>query len=255
MTTKPTDIGPNRTGIAAAPLQGPQAVDSAREGTPNPSFDMSAHHAVSVSYSKEASPLGTLPPPATVKGVAKTAVQALKGHHASVFLDQIGERLAFERSGTRLYEALLARYDAADVRPGDPPRAELERIRDEELAHFHLLVKAMQKLGADPTAVTPSADVAAVASTGLLQVVADPRTTLTEGLKAILIAELADNDGWLSLADLADKLGHDELAADFRRALSEEDDHLARVRAWLNNAVQGQAGLGTPAAAPPQPGA
>ena len=80
-------------------------------------------------------------------------------------------------------------------------------------------------------------------SEGLVKVLAEPRTTLTEALKAILVAELADNDSWLVLADVAERLGHSELAGRFRTALIEEEDHLARVRSWLTAAVDGQAGL------------
>ena len=170
-------------------------------------------------------------------------MDAVRGKHPMVFLDLLGERLAFERTGTRLYDALLAKLEAAHEHPGGPTREDLERIRDEELQHFAMVKEALESLGADPTAMTPSADIAAVASEGLVEVLADPRTTLTEALKAILIAELADNDSWLVLADVAERLGHDELAGRFRSALVEEEDHLARVRSWLTAAVDGQAGL------------
>jgi rubrerythrin len=91
--------------------------------------------------------------------------------------------------------------------------------------------------------VTPSADVIGVASSGPLKVVSDPRVTLNEALKAALTAELVDNDSWLMLADVAERLGQDDIAADFRRALAEEEDHLARVRTWLNSAIEGEAGI------------
>jgi len=32
---------------------------------------------------------------------------------------------------------------------------------------------------------------------------------------------------------LAETMGQDELAADFRAALAQEEEHLARVRAWV----------------------
>lgn len=250
--TKPTDIGPNRTGIGTSPRQSKEAIESAREGMPHPSFDTRAHHKYSVGISRQAEPLGTLPPPASVKGVAKTMLQGMKGRHPSVFLDALGERAAFERTGVRLYESLLCRYDASHPHESSPPRMELERIRDEELAHFHLVVKAIERLGADPTAVTPSADVTGMMGDGLVKVVADPRTTLTAGLKAILVAELADNDGWTMLAALAEKSGQDQMAHDFRRALDEEQEHLRSVRLWLQNSVAGQLGV-EPQAVPEQP--
>ncbi len=135
------------------------------------------------------------------------------------------------------------KLEAADPHPGGPTRFDLERIRDEELEHFALLKGTIESLGADPTAMTPSADVIAVASHGLVEAVSDPRVTLNESLKAVLTAELVDNDSWLMLADLAERLGHTRMAAEFRRALAEEEDHLARVRSWLNIAVEGEAGI------------
>jgi rubrerythrin len=250
----PIDMGRNRTGIAIS-AHADDLVDGAKKLGPRPSFDTSALETLRSSYSNEAEPLGTSPPPVSLKGAAKTIAQVVKGEKPTVFLDLLAERLAFERTGVRLYEGLLVKLDAADVHEGGPTREALQRIRDEELEHFAMLEHAMARMGGDPTAVTPSADVVGVASAGLLAVVADARTTLTEGLKAVLTAELTDNDGWLVLTELATKLGEDELASEFQRALEQEEDHLAQVRAWLTNAIEGQAGVakqppGTSPAAP-----
>src|SRR5690606_32315938 len=137
-----------------------------------------------------------------------------------LLLDKIGERIAFERGGTRLYDALLVKAQAALAAGAELPTAAealaangedvaslqgaptesalqtLERIRNEELEHFHLLCEAMKQLGGDPTAMTPCADAVATASAGLMQVVTDPRTTLAQSLNAMLTAELTDNAGW-----------------------------------------------------------
>jgi rubrerythrin len=250
--TKPTESGANRTGMATSPIHGPEMIKGAKAGTPSPSPEPSGLVAARVSYAKQVDPVGTMPVPTTFKSLAEATKQMLLGKKPMVFLDLLGERLAFERTGTRLYEGLLVKLEAADVHPGGPSREDLERIRDEELEHFALLRDTMIGLGADPTAITPSADVIAVASAGLVQVIGDPRTTLTESLKAILTAELTDNDGWLTLADLAERLGHEDTAEAFRRALAEEEDHLARVRSWLTTAVEGQAGL-EPSPTPAEP--
>jgi rubrerythrin len=241
--TKPTETGPNRTGIAMSPIDGKAMTEGAQAGSPAPVFDPPGLLATRIRYATKMAPVGTMPPPASVKGVAATAVQMVKGNKPTVFLDLLGERLAFERTGTRLYEALLVKLEAADTHPGGPRREDLERIRDEEMEHFALLKRTIESLGADPTAMTPSADVIAVASHGLVEAVSDPRVTLNESLKAILTAELVDNDSWLLLADVAERLGHDEMAGEFRRALAEEEDHLARVRSWLSIAVEGEAGI------------
>jgi hypothetical protein len=92
----------------------------------------------------------------------------------------------------------------------------------------------MERLGADPTAVTPAADVAGVASSGLLGVAADPRTTVHQSLEAVLIAELADNEGWEMLIKLSRDMGQDDMATEFQTALQEEERHLALVRGWVS---------------------
>lgn len=241
--TKPTETGPNRTGIAGSPIDGKAMVEGAQQGSPAAVFEPPGLSAMRIRYSTKMPPVGTIPPPLSIKGVASTAAQMMKGNKPTVFLDLLGERLAFERTGTRLYEALLVKLEAADPHPGGPTREDVERIRDEELEHFGLLKRSLESLGADPTAVTPSADVIGVASSGLLEVVSDPRVTLNEALKAVLTAELVDNDSWLMLADVAERLGQDDMADEFRGALAEEEDHLARVRSWLTSAIEGEAGI------------
>jgi rubrerythrin len=250
-TTKPTDIGTNRTGIAASPKDGQQLVEGARQGVRGGSFDLSGLETERAVYSDAAEPVGTVPPPGTLKGAVKATVKALVGEKATVLIDQLAGRLAFERTGTRLYEALLVKLEAADRHPQGPTRSAIEEIRDEELAHAALVAQAIERLGADPTALTPEADICAVTSEGVLKVLVDPRTTLTQCLQALLVAELADNDGWALLITLAEKMDQDELAAGFRDALEEEEEHLIRVRAWLQTSLEGQAGvLGKPPAAP-----
>jgi hypothetical protein len=52
---------------------------------------------------------------------------SLNGSEEMVLLvDKLGERLAFERSGTRLYETLLSKFDSYGPFEGGPERAELE---------------------------------------------------------------------------------------------------------------------------------
>jgi rubrerythrin len=242
---KPTDMGSNRTGTGASPIDAKRLLEGAIEGSPSAAITAVGLNRVRVELSREAEPVGTMPPPPTIKGVVKTVVEVLKGQKATVLLDQMAERLAFERTGTRLYEALMSKLAASDPHPGGPTAAELVQIREDELAHFHLLAGAIAQMGGDPTAVTPSADIVAVASKGLVQVLTDPRTTLNEALKTMLIAELADNEAWGTLTELASRMGQDELAEQFQVAAQEEEEHLALLRDWVANGIQGEAGLET----------
>src|SRR6476646_7772586 len=104
-----------------------------------------------------------------------------------------------------------------------------------------MLREVMLQIGADPTAITPSADVASVSSNGILQVIGDARMNLKQSLEAILIAELVDNDGWTMLCELATAAGHGSVAPRFQQALTEEQEHLRNVRAWVKSATIGEA--------------
>lgn len=242
MKKKPTDTGMNRTGIATSPIDSKRTVSGAKtEGEGR--LDGRLLEAERVQWASEADPVGTVPPPASVKGVVKALLEAAEGHKPTVFIDKLGERLAYERTGTRLYEALLAKFEAAEVHVGGPTRQQLERIRNDEHRHMLMIRDAMVRVGADPTAVTPCADVVGVAGLGWVQAISDPRTTLTQCLDVMLIVELGDNDGWALLVEIADGLGFDDLVQQFRTAQAEEVDHLERVRGWISAALLGQAGV------------
>lgn len=229
---KPTDMGMNRTGLATSPIDKREMLENEQVGTPigaSPGGIATER----IEYVSDAPPVGTVPPPVTLKGAAKAVAKALAGEKATVLIDRLGARIAFERAGARLYEAVLAKRRAGGDGMADPAVIDLERIHREEIAHVHLLREAIESLGADPTALTPGADVTAVSSMGLMQVVTDPRTTVGQSLEAMLVAELADNDGWMLLIDLTRAMGQDEMARRFETALVEEEEHLRLVRAWV----------------------
>lgn len=227
------EMGTNRTGIALSPIDKKLLIGGTEQTIPSSPADPAAIPDARAEYVERAETIGSMPPPASLKGAAGAVVDMVKGANANVLLDKIGERLAFERTGTRLYAALLDKFDASAPLPGGPSRGDLEKIHGEELAHFMMLREAILSLGGDPTAVTPSADVAAVASMGLLQVIGDPRMNLKQSLEAILVAELVDNDCWLTLTELAVAAGHEELARRFEQASAEEAEHLVMVRSWV----------------------
>jgi hypothetical protein len=154
-----------------------------------------------------------------------------------MLMDKIGERIAFERTGTRLYDALILKYeilaesDNAPALPNPLDGAEedvgatLQRIRTEEQAHFLMLSEVMRSLGGDPTAQTPCADATATASMGIMQVVTDPRTTLAQSLNAMLLIALAQEAGKTDMVEM------------FENAMAEEQEHLATIKGWLTALV------------------
>jgi rubrerythrin len=195
-------------------------------------------------YLKESHAVGTVPPPMTAKGAAKTAWQAVKGNKAIALVDRASERLAFERTGVRLYDTLLEKMDVATSFKGGPTKKAVQKIRDEELQHALMLAEALEYMGADPTVMTPSADLVSVESMGLGSVINDPRTTVGQCLHALMVAELADGEGWTLLRTMADDMGQDDLSARFTEAEQQEQRHLEQVRGWMLAHARAEAGIG-----------
>lgn len=227
-----TDSGKNKTGMGMSPKLGGRMLEIESQ-TPKSKANGQDIAKIRSDFVHSSQPIGSTPPPTGAKGVAKAGAQMLKGKKASVLLNKLGERLAFERTGMRLYEALLAKFEDGETWVDGPSREELEHFRDEELEHFHMVHEAIESMGGDPTAVTPAADVSGVASEGIMKVITDPRMSLSESLDALLAAELVDNDGWEMLIELTQDLGQDNLTQRFQEALRAEQLHLSAVRQWL----------------------
>ena len=234
----------NRTGVMTNPELSAELIQGAKETIPSSEGNGEQIAASRAEYLSEALPVGSPPLPTRMGEAGAEESEPLEG--LPVLLDKLGERLAFERQGTRLYEAFLHKCGSMEMADdGGPTVEELQHICEEELQHFKLLQKAITRLGGDATVMTPSADVAAVLSHGVVQVVSDPRTTIAHTLQAMLNAELADNDGWQMLEELAAELGQTDLEEQCRKAFEEEQEHLEKVRGWLAAATLDAATLMT----------
>ena len=230
------EVGLNRTGLDMAPKSRDTLVDFARQEAGRASPEVEGWRDLHKAYGLEADRVGTVPMPARLKGIASTAMQALKGNKPQVLIDKLGERLAYERTGVRLYEALLMKLGTATSGPMIDAAA-VARIRDDEHAHFQMVGRFLMEIGADPTAMTPCADISGVAASGHLQVLTDPRTTVSQALNSILAVELADNASWELLIELVRETGHKDKAQAFTEALATEQRHLETVRAWFRQSV------------------
>ena len=229
----------NRTGIMTNPELSIEMIEGAKQTVPSSQGDATEMAAVKAEYIEEAVPIGSSP---VMVEVSENGESVGQFDGLAVLLDKLGERLAFERQGTRLYEAFLQKCESLTVEDASGPSVEeLRHICEEELEHFHLLQNAITALGGDATVQTPSADVAGVLSHGVMQVVSDPRTTIPQTLQAMLTAELVDNDGWQMLQDLAAELGQDDLEEQCRKAYEEEQEHLEKVRDWLTSMTMDEA--------------
>ena len=224
----------NRTGIMTNPDMSAELIRGAKKTIPSSSGSGKEAAASRTEYLIKELPIGSSPIIINGENASQDELSA-NADRISVLLDKLGERLAFERQGTRLYEAFLQKLQATPAEAVNGPSSEdLRHICDEELAHFKLLQKAITEIGGDATIQTPSADVAGVLSHGILQIVSDPRTTFPQTLQAMLTAELADNDGWQMLRELASKLEYSDLEEECAKAFQEEQEHLEKVCQWLS---------------------
>lgn len=234
--------GMNRTGLQMSPFDaGAMQSPVPTSMTPATPGDDTALAEMRSTYIANAEPLGSVPIPGTIRGAITTGVSALTGNHPQLLLDKLGKRLAFERTGTRLYDALITKFEAMQDESTSMTLADLQQIRQDEARHFAIVAEAIESVGGDPTSQTPCADLVGVESMGLMQAVCDPRTTIAQSLHAILVAELADQAGWEMLIALAQDQNQSAMVTDFKVALAEERTHLQRVQQWLEEATVGRA--------------
>lgn len=230
------EMARNRTGITTHPELSQELIAAVQNAQPSSQGSSEGLGVERGPWEREGARIGSLPErrdKLSQKGAQTQAELAL-------LLDKMGERLQFERSGVRLYEALIAKRKQHSVagsrKPNGaalPPLDELQQILNDELVHFMLLQQMIFELGGDPTVVTPSADIVTILGQGPTKVVTDPRTDITQALQAILAVELQDNDGWRLLIELAQTTGHNDLVPAMECALLDEETHLKLVRKWV----------------------
>lgn len=239
---KTNQLGVNKTGIDMSPLMSEDMMDT--EGLyMGETHATGAREEMQQYYLMDSDTLGSVPLPGTVKGVVKSTMKMATGKHPETFINKLGERLAYERSGVRIYEQLIAKCEHGRVGNQDDFRLPVERIRefrDQEAEHFEMLIECMKQLGADPTAQTPDADASGVAASGLMKIIMDPRTSLSQSLEAMLTLELTDNAAWELLIKLADDMSLKEMVSKFEHAYEQEETHLREVRQWYEQSVRKQ---------------
>ncbi|WP_375754276.1 hypothetical protein [Corallococcus exercitus] len=169
------------------------------------------------------------------KEVVGGALQAAERPTPLLFVAQLRERLAFERTSSRLYAGLLVKTHALGSYPGGPSPERLVELHNQELDHLNLIRECVYRLGVDAPQLTTPGDGADPRTHGLLRAVDDPCATLQDALRAVLISEILNNAGWSLLVDLAQELGPPDLVDAFREVLREELLHLEEVTGWVAN--------------------
>jgi ferritin-like protein len=229
---KEVDFGSNKTPSKRHSKMTKQMVDGYDEFPPSPEDTRVEATELRTDYICSSPTFGSVPLPPTLSGALKMGVQTIAGHDSAKLIDKLGERLAFERTGVRLYEAFITK--------GKSFGTELDfsvawQYREEEAKHFALVRDCIEEMGGDPTAQTPCANAMAVAGMGLMQLLNDPRSTVAQSLEAILTAELTDCAGWDLLIELTAESKMSKWVERFQEAKKEEDVHLVTVKQWLRS--------------------
>ncbi|STX29494.1 Uncharacterised protein [Legionella beliardensis] len=224
---KTVNMGMNHTGVQMSPLDTKNLLDYVKKHPADVSGDAMQISKERTRSANTDNALGTIPLPGSAKGAIKTGVDKLLGNQPELLIDKLGERLAYERSGVRLYEAAIAKAMAFKQKQ---LVKELTHIRDEEAEHMFLLIDTLKDLGADPTVMTPSADVMGVIAQGVMQVLTDPRTNIAHCLNALLVIELGDNAAWELLIELMQESQKTKLIGKFQKALAQEQEHLHIIK-------------------------
>ncbi|TWI50936.1 uncharacterized protein DUF892 [Pseudomonas duriflava] len=242
MTTS-APLGLNKTGAQMSPEDTKRQIEATEQFGPDVPGDVTRITEERIKFIREHEAIdeqiGSVPPPGSVKGVLKTGLDKMMGKNPELLLDKLGERLAYERTGVRLYEAFIAKVMAApDARP--ELLGKLREIQVEEAEHMLLLKKSIETLGADPTTMTPCAHVSGTMAQGIIQVLTDPRTNMAQCLNAMLTIELADNAAWELLIELARQANHPNIASSFEEPMRREEEHLATIKTLLRDELKVQ---------------
>jgi hypothetical protein len=214
----------NRTGIVTAGERYLEMVSDITDLVVEPTPDGQAIAAERIAYARVSEPEGSLPPLAPGAECSPRTV---------LLLDKLGERLAFERQGVRLYQALLSKHQAHGGFERGPTREELREFLQHEHEHYLMLLEVVRQIGGDPTALTPSANIHGLVGRAAAQVLTDPRMAMYECVQTMALIERTDNDGWQQLIRLAELDERPEHAERFRLALQQEDQHLLAITRWV----------------------
>lgn len=140
-------------------------------------------------------------------------------------IDVLCERLEFERSGVKLYDAILKKVKASRHTQLKKVLRELQEHRDQEQEHAEWCAEQIRSLGGDPDEKTERALLVDIESQGIEQVIFSD-APLSQMFHALNTAELADNGGWALLVGLADQAGDEEVKRAAQERLEHEAEHL-----------------------------
>lgn len=152
---------------------------------------------------------------------------------SEILLDKLGERVVFERTGTRLYEALISKYLDSDDKKSLPDQSRLEQFHQEELKHFEVVSAAIKRIGGELPIIAPATDLGGSLGMGWMLAITDTRTSFLQALEIVLQAELVDHASWELLIELAERQELADIATKFQECLNEKEVHVTTLKQWL----------------------
>ncbi len=145
-------------------------------------------------------------------------------------IDLLCERLAFERSGVKLYDKILTEMKASQNPQITKMLEPMQEHRDQEKEHEEWLEAQIRSLGADDKKPTEMSRLVTKESQGIEEVVLKGTGQIAHLFHALLAAELVDNAGWDLLVQLADEADDSKARREFKKRLHEEEEHLILMR-------------------------
>jgi len=144
-------------------------------------------------------------------------------------IDVLAERLQFERSGVKLYDAVLQKMQQSKEPAISKMLEQMQEHRDQEKEHEEWLEECIRQLGGDDEQLTDKAQLVQQESKGIEEVILrDPE--ISHLFHALLAAELVDNAGWDLLVQLAEEAEDQKAKREFMKRLHEEEEHLILMR-------------------------
>jgi rubrerythrin len=162
-------------------------------------------------------------------------MEKLARYNPHKVIDLLTERLTFERSSVRLYDAILDKLRTIEDRDVERMVEPMTEHRDQEQEHVRWLQEQIAMLGGDTDGHTEMAELVTRESQGLSSVILDGDNDVSHLFHALMTAELTDNAGWDMLVSLADEAGDRDAKRAFKHRLHEEEAHLVFVRRVLEN--------------------
>lgn len=140
-------------------------------------------------------------------------------------IELLSERLAYERSGIKLYDAILKKVKRSRHTQLKKLVKELEEHRDQEVEHAEWCAENIRMLGGDPDARTERVMLVETEAQGIEQIILGD-APLSQMFHALNMAELGDNAGWAQLVGIAEQCGDEKAKKELQKRLRHEEEHL-----------------------------